>query len=395
MTPLSALLFAASGVGLVLCAVQLWAARRHLKTPAICASGLRPVSVLKPLCGVDDDLAASLERFAELDYPRYEVLLGVRDRGDPAYAIARAQARRFPDRLRVVVQRGEPGLNPKVNQLITLARAARYDLLVVSDSNITVERDYLREIAGWLERPEVGLVTHPVVGVGEERIGSLMDNVHLTSFVAAGMIGAQRVVGKGLVVGKSMALRRRELEAVGGFAAVADVLAEDWVMGRLVTALGKSVVVAQKPVWNVSRRRSVREFVGRYRRWSVMHRQAVGPFVYSAELLLHPLPLALGGFGCSPSRLTLAALATGALCKLGYDMMALRILRGRRPPLLTLIASPLKDLLVVAAWADGLFRREIAWRSNRLRVLQGTRLERPAEAAASTPLDGAAGSAAR
>src|SRR5205823_5228095 len=154
--------------------------------------------------GLDDELAVNLERFATLRYPNYELLLGVRDARDPAWPLAAAAARRFPARVRVVLQRGEPGLNPKVNQLCTLAAAARHDLLVVSDSNVRVGDDYLWEIAALLDDAAVGLVTHPVVGVGEARLGSLMDNLHLAGSVGAGMIGAKNVAKKDIVVGKSM-----------------------------------------------------------------------------------------------------------------------------------------------------------------------------------------------
>ena len=85
------------------------------------------ISILKPLCGVDDDLEANLAQFASLDYPRYEVLLGVKDTRDPAYAVARAAVARWPQVMRLVLQEGEPGLNPKVNQLVTLSSEARYD----------------------------------------------------------------------------------------------------------------------------------------------------------------------------------------------------------------------------------------------------------------------------
>src|SRR5439155_12021378 len=122
----------------------------------------RGISILKPLCGLDDDLVANLESFVAIDYAPYEVLLGVRDRHDAAYPIALALARRFPRRVRVVLQRGAPGLNPKVNQLATLARAARYEIVVVSDSNVRVPDGYLDEIAAHLEDPRVGLVTHPI-----------------------------------------------------------------------------------------------------------------------------------------------------------------------------------------------------------------------------------------
>jgi ceramide glucosyltransferase len=390
----SVALFGCAAIGLVLYAVQLISVRRHLRalTPdAPDASAWPPISILKPLCGADDELDENLRRFAQLDYPDYEVVLGVRSVLDGAYPAARRAARRWPGRVRVVIQRGEPGANPKVNQLVTLARAARHDVLVVSDSNVRTGADYLRGIAAHLADPRVGLVTHPVVGVGEARLGSLLDNLHLAGSVGAGMIGAKRVAHQDIVVGKSMALRRADLDALGGFESVAHVLAEDYVMGKAVAArLGKRVVVAERPVQNVSTRKSVREFFARYRRWAVIHRQAVGPLVYGAQILLNPLALAVAAWVARPSVAAAACAGGVGVLKASYDAAALKLMRGGRVPLRALYASALKDALLALAWLDGTWRRDVVWRSNRLRVLPGTVLEVQAPTSAAKSSDDAA-----
>ena len=376
MIHISQLLFVGCAFGLFLYALQLLAVAVHRRAPVPRPRNRRGISILKPLCGLDDDLAANLECFAALDYAPYELCLGVRDRDDAAYPVAIAFARRHPRTVRVVLQRGTPGLNPKVNQLATLARAARYDIVVVSDSNVRVAPGYLDEIAAHLEDPRVGLVTHPVAGVGEARFGSLMDNLHLCASVGAGMIGVKRIVGKDIVVGKSMALRKSDLAALGGFEAFADVLAEDYLLGKDVAQkLGKRVVVGKAPVRNVSERRDARDFYRRYRRWSVMHRQCIGGPVYAAQALLNPTMVAAAGWLVHPSLVTLGGVGVAATLKLVYDGAALAMLRGGRPPLGVVVASPAKDALLACAWAVGLWRREIDWRGNPLRVLPGTRLE--------------------
>jgi ceramide glucosyltransferase len=377
----SYVLFAGAAVGLTLLALQLYASLRHMRERLPIAPRLPGISILKPLCGHDDDLEANLEHFAQLPYDDYELVLGVRSPSDTAYPVALACAARHPARVRVIVQRGEPGLNPKVNQLVTLAQAARHDILVVSDSNVQVRPGYLREIAAELADERVGLVTHPVVGVGERRLGSLLDNLHLAGSVGAGMIGAKRVARKDFVVGKSMALRRRDLERLGGFEVVADVLAEDWVMGKLVPErLGKKVVMGRRAVLNISRERSVGEFLKRYQRWAVIHRQAVGGPVYTAQVLLNPFAVALVGCAMNPTLATAYGAAAFGTLKIAYDLAALRVLRGERPPVQAVVAVPIKDLLLLLVWVHGLVRREIVWRNNRLRVLPGTALERPAAA---------------
>ncbi len=370
-------LFALASLGLLVLAAQHAALRLH------CAPRRRPpghpvgpgVSILKPLCGIDDQLEENLATFASLDYRDYEVLLGVRSTSDAAWAVALRAARRWPHRFRAVIQRGEPGHNPKVNQLIGLATAARHDLLVISDSNVRVEAGYLAEIAEALRAPEVGLVTHPVAGAGERRLGSLFDNLHLAGSVTPGMVAAKRLAGQDIVVGKSMALRRADLEALGGFDAVKDVLAEDYVLGRWVTArLGKRVVLARTPVTNVNERRGLADFYGRYARWSVMQRKAAGTPLYLAQLLLNPVLLGALGLAAAPSGAALLAFLGLCATKAGVDGANGRLLRTGGFPVSDLMLVPLKDLLFGAAWLHGLLRNDVVWRGNRLRVLRGTRL---------------------
>jgi ceramide glucosyltransferase len=341
------------------------------------------VSVLKPLCGLDDDLDRNLASFAAQAYPCFEVLLGVRTREDPAYPHALAAAARWPGRFRVVVQRGEPGMNPKVNQLVTLARAARGEVLVVSDSNVRAAPGYLAGIVGVLEDHGVGLVTHAIAGVGEKRLGSLLDNLHLAGAIAPGVVAAKRVAGRDVVVGKSMALRRGDLAALGGFEVVKDVLAEDYVLGVLVPErLGKRVVIARRPVQAVSSSRTVRGFVGRYARWAVLQRQAVGPAAYAAQIVLNPIVVAAVALAATPERAAVGGFAVTCAVKAILDALAARRVRPNGFRVAQLAAVPLKDLLFGAAWAYGLLRRDVVWRGNRLRVLAGTRVAAPAEATA-------------
>jgi ceramide glucosyltransferase len=373
-------LFSAACLGLAVIALQGFMLARHLRQAPPVPRRTPPISILKPLCGIDDGLESNLARFADLDYPDYEVVLGLRSARDPAWRIALAAARRWPDKFRVVLQRGEPGMNPKVNQLLTLLPAARHDVLVVSDSNVRVERGYLSEIAAWLEDEQVGLVTHPIVGVGEARAGSLMDHLHMAGSVAPGVVAAKSLARRDFVVGKSMAFRRADVGAMGGFEAVKDVLAEDYVMGRRVSdVLGKRVALARRPVQNVSERRSVGEFVSRYRRWSVMQRQVAGPIGYVTLALLNPVLLAaaaaLAAAVMEHTPLGLAGFAATCAAKSMLDGTAARSLRPGGFRWRQLAWVPVKDLVFGMAWAYGLVRREIDWRGHRLRILPGTRIE--------------------
>lgn len=370
------LLLIAAALGVAMVALMVLLTVLHLRRKAPLPTVWPGISVLKPLCGADDALAENLASFVALPYPgAYEVVLGVRSPEDAAYPLAREAVRRWPDRVRLVLQEGEAGFNPKVNQLVCLARAARHDLLVVSDSNIRVPPGYLLDIAGHLGRPGVGCVTHPVAGNGHKSLGALLDNLHLGGTIAPGMVAAQRVLKKDLVVGKSMALWRHDLDLLGGFASVANVLAEDHVLGnRLVRELGATVAVSSLPVWNIAVEKSVGSFFQRYLRWSVTHRTAMTFPAYLAESLLNPIPLAVIGFALRPGPGAAATLAACAVLKPALDSVAFSRLRQELFSWRAFGAGWVKDGLLFVTWVYGLFARTIWWRGNRLRVLAGGRL---------------------
>ena len=361
-----------AGAGLVLRATMAVVAARWLaRTPV--APTRQPVglSILKPLCGLDDDLEANLECFAALTHEPCEVLLGVASVADASYPIAVRLARRHPRRFRVIVQEGAPGLNPKVNQLITLARKARHDWLWVSDSNARVAPGAASEIVALLADPGVGLVTSPVVGAGETRLGARLDNLHLSGCIAPAMIASQVLARKDFVVGKSMALRRSDLDQLGGFAAVKDVLAEDYVLGRRVAALGKRVAIARTPVVSWSRGRSLGELLRRYQRWSLMQRKMAGLATYLAVPLLMPSALALLGFVLAPGLGRLGGLAGVWAARAGMDaVVGGRLGVGMRRAW----AAPLADVAITLCWAVALLGDQVVWRGRLLRVGAGTRL---------------------
>ncbi len=367
-------LFAAALLGLAALAVQWALTAFHLRRAQPAPPACPPISILKPLCGLDDDLERNLRSFLELDYPVYEIVLGVRDQHDAAFDLALALSRKHPGRVRLVLQRGAPGVNPKVNQLVTLERAARYDLLLVSDSNARVERSYLREIAALFADERVACVTHPIVGHGEETWGSLLDNLHMSSSIGPGMIGAKLFAGQDLVVGKSMALRRADLDRLGGFRSVASILAEDYILGRRVRfELGKRVAIARSAVRSVTCRRRLRDFWRRYARWSVIHRTALEPSTYFAQLLLFPIPLAAIATALAPSRSACIALACVIVLKTVLDLATAQAM-GHHLHVRLAPAVPLKDALLFAAWVRGMFVRTVDWRGHLLRVEQGSRL---------------------
>lgn len=362
------------GADIVQAVMTWWYVRR---APSL-TSSLPGITILKPLAGVDDDLAANLEHFAHLEYPTYEVLLGVKNEKDPAYPLAVEAVKRWPERMRLFLQHGEPGLNPKVNQLITLEPKAKYDILLVSDSNTRTPKGYLHEIANAFEDPTVGCVTNPIVGIGERKLGSLLDNFHLGATVASGMIAAKlSPVKHDIVVGKSMALRRSALQTMGGFYAARNHLAEDYVLGLGVRKIDLRVQHCRLPVLQVSQDRSVRDFYRRHQRWCIIHRTAIMTITYLGNGMLNVTPWALAGLAVYPNRFTLLGFLFVWAMKTALDASNAKQFRptlfGWKTPFVVLI----KDLVYGAAWAYGLFIRDVDWRGNKLRVHHGSLLVPP------------------
>ncbi len=381
MSPTTALLFAPTTVSLLLylgtLAAFFWTIRRARRPHArgeplpSPASSVPPrVSVLKPLAGTDDDLEANLGSFARLAHPDVEILLGVARANDPAAQVARTFLRRHPElRARLVVTDPDAAVNPKVAQLIGLEAVATGSILVVSDSNVRVSSGYLCALVRELDHAE--LVTNVFAGTGERSLGAALENLQLGAVVLPGIAVSALVSSAPLTVGKSMAMRRDALAAIGGFASVGHVLAEDHVLGRRFHDAGFRVRLSLAAVENRNIACSVRRTLERHSRWSKLRRTLL-PRLFAAEPLMSPLLVATLTALVSPSRTTLALVLAVAVVQ---TVLALASVRASRGQALAWKYAPLeivRTYLLFGCWLSAVVTTRLAWRGHPFRLLAGS-----------------------
>ena len=334
-----------------------------------------PVTIYKPLKGVDEGLEENLRSFFRQDYPCYQLLFGVVDPKDPAAEVVRTLMAEFPEMdARLVLGAPAFGLNPKVENLAALAKYRKHDVILISDSNVKVRPTYLQETACYLSDPKVGLVTNVFCGSGEEHLGATLENFQLNGFVA-GNVAMASALGIVCVVGKSMMMPAKVLDEVGGFAGVRNLLAEDQAIGLKVRKAGYKITLSHHVIENVNRDRDLYWFLNRHSRWFKIRRQLALPY-----FLLEPFAnLTVVGLAWALSDETgIAWGGLGVLLGLAMlrDAVQTKWLRGSFPKLRHLPLSLVKDLFLLPVWVDALFDRRVKWRGTRLVIGRMTRLRR-------------------
>ncbi len=371
------LIFASlTAIGLIAYGFQIWSIRSKLKetipslskdnyylkpSPCFCP----PISVLKPLKGLDDNLFDNLESLCIQDYPEYEIIFSIQDHNDPAYKVARKIKDKYPDRdISVITEKCNIGLNPKVNNLIPAYKIAKYEHILISDSNVMVNSNYLKDIVKHMKNHDVGLVSNIIKGTRGRSFGSIFENLHLNSFIMGSVCFLDKFLKMPCVVGKSMLMRKKDLEDIGGFRAVKDVLAEDYVIGEKIHRMGKKVILSSHIIENVNEYWGIRKFLNRHTRWGKL-RWKIGGIKYLSELLSNAVFMSmLPIFLWEPSKITILFAAAVSSIKILGDIYIGRHIKTNMNYLQYLF-SPIKDLLIGLIWFIPLFSNTVMWRGNR------------------------------
>lgn len=347
------------------------AAVRSYTAPPDSGEGVRlprsfsPVSVLKPLKGLDDGLFDNLESFCNLDYPHYELIFALQNRNDQAFKVATKIKEKYPSRdITIVVEHCNEGLNPKVNNLIPAYARAKYDLILISDSNVRVAKSYLADISQHMDDPSVGLVSNMIRGVSGRSLGALLENLHLNSFIVGSVCFLDRYLKMPCVIGKSMLMRKADLEAIGGFRSVMDFLAEDYIIGERIHRLGKRVVLSSHLINNVNEYWGIKRFINRHTRWGKLRWQ-IGGAKYFSELAGNAVFISFMPMLIMPvSQASVLLAAAVSSLKIAHDYYIGNKLHLDVNPLLYLL-SPAKDLIIGFVWFVPILSNSVVWRGNR------------------------------
>jgi ceramide glucosyltransferase len=331
------------------------------------ASVFPGITILKPLRGAEPHLYDNLVSFCNQNYPGpVQVLFGVQEPTDPAIAVVERLVAERPDRdLELVINSNACGPNPKVANLIGMQGRIRHDVVILADSDISVEPDYLARLVAALSKPGVGLVTCLYRGESQtgawSRLDSMAIDYHFLPDVLVGLaLGLARPC-----FGSTIALRRQTLVAMGGFEAFLDRLADDNAMGEAVRATGMQVAIPHFVVVHSLPIGSAGELWRHELRWARTVR-AVSPLGYAGLGLTHPLPFALLAGWLSGNDAIGGALITASIaCRLVLQVQVDHTLRVR---LNRWWLGPVCDLLSFMIYVAGYFVSVVSWRGIRYKV---------------------------
>jgi ceramide glucosyltransferase len=342
--------------------VALWLVRSFFHRPRPAAPEFYPpVSILKPLRGLDAQIYQNFVSFCEQDYPEFELVFGVADPDDPVAEAVRRLQREYPQCDTRLVITPANRANRKAAQLHVLAGEARYPVLVISDSDMRVGPDYLRRVVPPLADPTVGLVTCLYRGVEPVTFTARMEALYMGATFLPSVLVARKVLKMRFALGATVALRGSDLERMGGFAAVADYLADDYQLGAHIADLGLRVQMSDYIVNSVLGATTFTDQWNREVRWAHCNRVS-RPLEYPGMLLTFGTTFSLVlvvASGFAPTSWVALGLSLLQRWFVAWWVMGYT---GNESTRRWVAWLPLRDALSALVWAAGAVGRRVVWR---------------------------------
>ncbi len=352
---------------LVYCLLAVRAVQVYLRRRAEPSASMPFITVMKPLAGAEEGLYENLRSFFEQDYPEFEVLFAVERPDDPAVAIARQVMAEYPRTHSQLLISGEPITpNRKVHSLQAMAAEARYDILVMADSDVRAGSDLLRVLSAEMGQQGVSLVTCPYRASAGPSIWTATEAIGLNTEFLSQVLVARMLGGMDFALGPTLAIRKRTLEAIGGFEELGHYLAEDFMMGKRAAAIGARVVLSS---FIVEHRLGSQTFLANFAhrlRWARSTRRS-RPWGYRGQILTNPIPLACILLALFPRAwpIFILALVLRAWMAWGASQRVLRDPLTRDYWYLI----PFQDFASFLVWIGGFWGSRMEWRGKPIRVL--------------------------
>jgi ceramide glucosyltransferase len=371
------------------CTVEYFWTLRHL--PPRDDSFAPPVSILKAVRGVDPGAYENFASYCRLDYPEYELVFAMADPQDPVIPLVQKLQRDFPDcSIRYITDVPRVGENSKVNSLCRLVKEARYDVLVMTDSDVRVERDYLRGVVPPFADASVGAVTSFYRCLGGGTLAADLDMLGMCMDSVPSALVARRLEGKvQFAFGWTMATTKARLAEVGGWESMANHHSDDFELGNRIAGKGHRVELMRQPVWMVFPEETFSDFLRHELRWAIGLRN-VRPAGYAGMIFTHGLPWAILAASVAAATgwtgLAVFYLAAYVILRIGVAYAAGVWGLGDRTMTAKLWLAPVRDAVSAAVWFAGFFTDKILWRGLEYRVRD--RLLQPAGEARAARLTG-------
>jgi ceramide glucosyltransferase len=336
------------------------------------------VSLLKSLHGVEPQLEENLESFFNQDYPAFEVIFAVDLEDDAALPIARRVMARHPERPSQILIQGEPlWPNPPAFAFFNMAKVAKAEILVTSDSDVIVDRNYLRQVVPPLLHKNTGMLTCVYRGLNAGGFWSLMDAVGMSVEMTAGVLIANWMEGMKFGLGPTIVVRRDALEAIGGYASVGEYFSNDFVIGNFIAAKGFDVALSRHIIAHVVPPMSFERMWQRQVRWAGGTRRS-RPAGHFGTVFVFAVPggmlAAVAGAMLGHPLLGLAVLGWAVVNRM-IEALAIGWGITRDPECLTRPwLYPVRDLLGFAVWVASYLQQKMTWRNGQFELIEDGRV---------------------